>query len=159
MGSAINRNARLMGIVGEVCREAARSRITWVAASPSSSMKSPSSSNSPASHLAITWESMRSMPESHDLHVDVAPMRFELAIFECLRVVFGNVHIQRIAVDIVAAARQRRQVVLARPFNCTAHAFMADSRQIGAFDISENHGMSFLVANPKTTHHRAAHPL
>ena len=44
---------------------------------------------------------------SHDLHVDVALVRFELAIFECLRIIFSNVHIQRIAVDIVATARQR----------------------------------------------------
>ena len=159
MGSAINRNARLMGIVGKVCREAARLKnhlgSGLALEQHEVALFVEFAGIALGNHLGIDALDAR----SHNLHVDVALVRFELAIFECLRIVFSDVHIQRIAIDIVAAARQCRQVVLARPFNCTAHAFMADSRQIGAFDISENHGMSFLVANPKTAHHRAAHPL
>lgn len=159
MGGAIDRNTRFMGIVGEVCREAARLK------------------NHLGSGLALEQHEVALFVEFAGFATWQSPgnrcarcpkprpaRRCSACALRTCNLRMPSNHIQQRS-HTAHRRRYRCGRTAARtsharaPLDCAANAFVADSRQIGAFDISENHGMSFLVANPKTTHYHAARPL
>ena len=84
------------------------------------------------------------------LHIDIAAMGLEPAVFERARLVGACVDEQRIAVDLVAPCRKGAHVVRARILDRAAHALMTDGFHVDRIDMSENHRVS--------SFHRAKRP-